>query len=122
MLLIGMNFIFGACILYTIAVWSEKIQRKLKLWHLVLFWLGFCCDTVGTGAMGIMAGDVIQLSFHGITGMIAIVLMLFHSTWASVVLIKKDERRIERFHKFSLIVWIIWLIPMISGMIYGVSQ
>jgi len=27
-------FIFGACILYTIGVWGEKLQGRLKAWHL----------------------------------------------------------------------------------------
>jgi len=122
MLIVAMNFIFIACILYTIGVWSEKLQGRLKAWHLLVFWLGFFFDTIGTGAMGIMAGSIFQFNFHGITGMAAILLMLFHSSWASIVLYKKDEKKIVHFHKFSLIVWIIWLIPMITGMIYGSSM
>jgi len=119
MLIIAMNLIFAACILYTVGVWSEKIQRRLKGWHLMVFWLGLFFDTIGTGAMGKMAGSIIQFNFHGITGMAAILLMLFHSIWASIIIYKKDEIKLLQFHKFSLIVWIIWLIPMITGMIYG---
>ncbi len=119
MLIVAMNFIFVACILYSIGVWSEKLQGKLKVWHLIVFWLGLCFDTIGTGAMGIMAGSIIQYNFHGITGLTAILLMLFHSVWASIVLYKKDETKIRQFHKFSFVVWIIWLIPMVTGMIYG---
>jgi len=122
MLIIAMNLIFVACILYSVGVWSEKLQGRLKPWHLLVFWLGLIFDTIGTGAMTIMAGSIFQFNFHGITGMAAIVLMLFHSVWASIVLYKKDEIRILHFHKFSLVVWIIWLIPMITGMIYGSSM
>ena len=122
MLIIAMNLIFVACILYTVGVWSEKIQGRLKGWHLLIFWLGLVFDTIGTGAMGLKAGSVIQLNFHGITGLTAILLMLFHSLWASWVLYKKDEKKILQFHKFSFVVWIIWLIPMITGMIYGASM
>ena len=122
MLLIAVYFITTACILYTIGVWSEKLQGRLKGWHLMFFWLGLCFDTIGTGAMGIMAGSIIQYNFHGITGMTAIILMLFHSIWASIIMYKKDEIKLLQFHKFSLIVWIIWLIPMITGMIYGSSM
>jgi hypothetical protein len=32
-------------------------------------------------------------------------------------LVKKDEKAIKNFHKFSLIVWFIWLIPYLSPMI-----
>ena len=119
MLMVAMLFIFAACIVYTVGVWSEKIQKKLLPWHVVVFWLGFVCDTIGTGAMGKMVGSIIQLNFHGLTGLVAILLMLFHAIWATIVIVKKKEKQILTFHKFSFIVWIIWLIPMITGMILG---
>ena len=119
MLIIAVSFIFAACILYTLGVWSEKIQKRLKSWHTVVFWLGFTCDTIGTGAMGIMAGSLFQFNFHGLTGLLAILLMLFHAVWATIVIAGKNEPMILQFHKFSIIVWMIWLIPMVTGMILG---
>lgn len=118
-LIIAISFIFAACILYTLGVWAEKIKKKLLPWHAVVFWLGFVCDTIGTGAMGKMAGSIIQVNFHGLTGLLAILLMLFHAIWATIVLVRKNETQILRFHKFSFVVWIIWLIPMVTGMILG---
>ena len=119
MLVIAISFIFAACILYTLGVWSEKIQKILKPWHTVVFWLGFVCDTIGTGAMGKLAGSIIQLNFHGLTGLLAILLMLFHAVWATIVIVRKNENQLLNFHKFSFVVWIIWLIPMVTGMILG---
>ena len=122
MLLIGMNFIFFACIFYTIGVWSEKIQKRINVKNLIFFYLGLVCDTIGTGAMALLSGSLIKFNFHGITGMTAILLMLFHAVWATIVLYRKDEIKILQFHKFSFIVWIIWLIPMITGMIFGATR
>jgi uncharacterized repeat protein (TIGR03987 family) len=51
--------------------------------------------------------------------MTAILLMLFHAAWATRVLIRKDEKRILAFHRFSIFVWIVWMIPMIGGMVMG---
>ncbi len=119
MLVIAISFIFAACIFYTVGVWSEKISKRLKIWHVIVFWFGLICDSIGTGAMGMMAGSIIQLNFHGLTGMLAILLMLFHAVWATMVIVRKDEKMIVQFHKFSIVVWIIWLIPMLSGMILG---
>ena len=58
---------------------------------------------------------------HGITGVLAIVLMIIHAAWALIVLLKKDEKAIVNFHKFSLVVWVIWLIPYLSPMFLGMA-
>jgi uncharacterized repeat protein (TIGR03987 family) len=47
---------------------------------------------------------------------------LFHAIWATIVLARKNEKMILNFHKFSILVWAIWLIPMISGAIFGASH
>jgi uncharacterized repeat protein (TIGR03987 family) len=109
-------------VLYSIGVWAEKIQGKLKWWHAVVFWSGLTCDTIGTTAMSNMVGTLFQFNFHGITGLSAILLMLFHALWATLVLIKNDKIMILKFHRFSIVVWIIWLIPMVTGVIFGTTR
>jgi len=121
-LIYAIVFINLACLLYTIGVWAERIQRRLKWWHTYFFVSGLVCDTIGTGAMGMLSGSLFKFSFHGITGNTAILLMLFHAVWAIVVLVKKNETMILKFHRFSVFVWIIWLIPMISGMVFGATN
>ena len=110
-----------ALIFYTIGVWSEHRARVLKAIHLVFFWLGLCMDTAGTAMMARMADNDggALMSAHGITGAIAIVLMMIHAIWATVVLVRKDEKAMHTFHRFSIIVWIIWLIPFVLGMMMG---
>jgi uncharacterized repeat protein (TIGR03987 family) len=109
-----------ALVFYSIGVWSERIAGKLKVWHLIFFWLGFICDTWGTGLMFEMAGGM-RFDLHGLTGLIAIILMLVHAVWATTVLIRKDERWINHFHRFSVVVWLIWLVPYLSPMIFGMG-
>lgn len=106
---------------YTVAVWSERAAGRLIPWHLILFWTGFVFDTTGTTLMGKMAGSF-ELNIHSITGALAILLMLFHSIWATIVLVRKQEDMIRSFHKFSLIVWAIWLIPFCSGIFLGMGR
>ena len=105
-----------ALLFYSIGVWSERIQGRLKAWHTVFFWLGLVCDTWGTGLMF----DFVQgmsWDIHGISGVLAIGLMFIHAVWATVVLVRKDEKMILRFHQFSIFVWLVWLIPYFSPMI-----
>jgi len=116
--MIPMVVITLALVCYSIGVWSERIAGRLKPWHLIFFWLGLVFDTWGTGMMLEMAGGL-AFNFHGITGVIAIVLMLIHAVWATMVLVRKDEKVITTFHRFSVIVWAIWLLPYLSPMIFG---
>lgn len=119
MLLYAVIFISLALIFYSVGVWSEKIQGKLKAWHLMFFYFGLACDITGTLIMEEITKSmgITPSIFHGITGILAIILMLVHAFWATFVLIKKDDVMINKFHKFSIFVWIIWLIPFISGFI-----
>jgi uncharacterized repeat protein (TIGR03987 family) len=109
-----------ALVFYSIGVWSERIQGKLKLWHLVFFYLGLICDTWGTGLMFDFVGGM-MFDMHGITGLIAILLMAVHAVWATVVLVQKDENAINNFHRFSVAVWVIWLIPYFSPMFFAIG-
>ena len=112
--------ITAALVFYSIGVWSERLAGELKPWHLIFFVLGLICDTVGTGMMFDMVGGM-TFDIHGITGLIAIVLMLIHAVWAFVVLLRKDEKAIRSFHKFSVAVWAIWLIPYFSPMFFSLA-
>jgi len=109
-----------ALLFYTIGVWSERIAGRLKTWHLTFFWAGLVCDTFGTGMMFDMAGGM-QFDLHGLTGTLAIVLMMVHALWATRVLLRKDEQEIVNFHKFSVLVWFIWLIPYFSPMFFAME-
>ena len=122
MLIYAIITITLALVFYTIGVWSEKIQGRLKKWHLVMFYIGLAFDTTGTTIMNKIAASGFVLNFHGITGLLAIVLMLFHALWATVVMVKNDEKAKANFHKLSIIVWIIWLIPFVSGAIFGITR
>ena len=114
--------ITSALVFYTIGVWSEHRSKKLKKIHLIFFWLGLCMDTTGTILMGRIAEQSIfsgNLSLHGITGALAIILMIVHAIWATIVLMKNNEDSAKNFHRLSIAVWAIWLVPYILGMIIG---
>ena len=119
-LLVSIISMILALTCYTVAVWSERAAGRLKPWHLALFWTGFVFDTTGTTLMERMAGGI-TMNVHSITGALAILLMLFHAIWATIVLVRKQEDMIRNFHKFSLVVWIIWLIPFCSGIFIGMN-
>jgi uncharacterized repeat protein (TIGR03987 family) len=102
--------------LYTLGVWGEKLAGILRNKHLVFFWTGLVFDTLGTTLMGRIAG-VFRFNLHGVTGAAAIALMFAHAIWASLALTLKQDGVLRGFHRFSLVVWGLWLIPFASGMI-----
>lgn len=111
-----------ALIFYTIGVFSERRSGELNWKHVGLFGLGLIFDTTGTTIMSslVTAGNTAN-PLHQITGVLAILLMAFHLIWAIVVLIRKNEKAKATFHKFSLVVWLFWLIPYIIGMLIGMG-
>lgn len=112
--------ITSALIFYTIGVWGERIQKKLKFWHLTFFLLGLLADTVGTGLMENIAHIThLHDEVHTITGMIAILLMFVHASWAIWTYTKGSIRAKAHFNRFSIIVWCIWLIPYCIGIYLG---
>lgn len=112
-----------ALLWYTIGVWAERVQRVLKPWHVVCFGLGLASDATGTylmtriaasnAANGVPAGGLVDLM--GWTGTLAIALMAVHFTWAVVVLARQRPNELAGFHRFSVVVWAIWLVPYLAG-------
>ncbi|GAP16115.1 hypothetical protein LARV_03911 [Longilinea arvoryzae] len=107
--------ISSALLFYTLGVWSERFAGRLKPLHLILFWIGLVFDTTGTTLMSKIAGGM-AFDVHGFTGLLAILLMLGHAVWATIVLVRRDEKAIHSFHKFSLVVWLVWLVPFMTGL------
>ena len=79
-------------------------------------------DVSGTLAMGKLSEDPFNLlRLHTLTGQIALWLMLIHAIWATQVVRKGSEASRKQFHRYSLIVWFIWLVPYFGGMIMGMT-
>ncbi len=117
--------ITSAFVLYTIGVFSERAAGKLGLRHVLLFWGGLVFDTTGTTIMASIArqsagGATAGLDIHGVTGMLAIVLMLAHALWATVVYLRRSETMQRTFHMLSSAVWLVWLVPYVMGMLVGI--
>ncbi|WP_137873951.1 HsmA family protein [Rhodococcus sp. Q] len=112
-----------ALIFYSIGVWSERIQKTLKWWHAGAFALGLICDATGTFLMSRISDESPDTGTSGFdkimiaTGALAIVLMAIHLVWAVIVLIRDRPSEKAKFHKFSLVVWSIWLVPYFTGAI-----
>ena len=87
-----------------------------------MFWLGFTFDITATLMMHFISEKPFSLTdLHTLTGQIALWLMLIHAIWATLVVRKNHTELRIRFHQYSLIVWIIWLIPYFGGMILGMK-
>lgn len=113
--------ITSALVFYSIGIWAERLQGTLKPWHAAFFALGLVADSTGTFLMTRIAGSGATLAspglvtLMGITGTIALLLMAVHLVWAIVVLRRNRPQEKATFHRFSLAVWTLWLIPYVAG-------
>ena len=113
-----------ALVFYTIGVFAERRSGTLKPKHLALFWMGFVFDTAGTTVMTLVAGANTGAGsqLHAITGGLALSLMLFHAVWATIVVIRGNNRSKANFHRLSICVWLFWLIPYTVGALIGMPM
>ena len=113
---IGIIFITLALVLYTTAVWTERITKKLKLWIVYTFGSGFLCDLIGTSMMLYVAKE--RFSFNHIHtgfGYLALSIMLLHLIWA--ILSFKYKKCEVYFTRFSIVAWTVWIFAFVSGLI-----
>jgi uncharacterized repeat protein (TIGR03987 family) len=123
LLILSTSTITLALVFYSIGVWSERLSRYLRPWHVVSFWLGLAFDVTGTACMHLLATRPFSLADpHTLTGQLALWLMLVHAIWATRVVRSGSESVRAGFHRFSLVVWLIWLVPYIGGMILGMRH
>ena len=112
-----------ALIFYTIGTWAERLQKTLKIWHVVFFLLGLTADTLGTSIMSRIVNESGgEEVLHAITGLLAIILMAVHAIWAIWTYWRGSEKAKQNFSKFSVFVWAFWLIPYIIGAYLGSSH
>ena len=108
---------------YSLGVWAERLARYLRAWHVVAFWTWFLFDVSGTLAMHRIATGPFDITEpHTLTGQIALWLMLAHAIWATVAVRKGEQGMLRRFHRYSLVVWLIWLVPYFGGMYLGMTH
>lgn len=112
--------ISSALVFYTVGVCGERLQKRLKGWHVIFFLMGICADVLGTSLMA----ELVRLTgqdnkLHEITGLIAVTLMAIHAVWAVITYWKGSAKSRRNFSKFSIVVWCIWLIPYFIGVYLG---
>ena len=69
--------------------------------------------------MSVIARGASANPAHAVTGALAIILMVVHAVWATVVLARENREAVARFHRFSVAVRTIWLIPYFCGLLMG---
>lgn len=125
MLVSAIVLITSALFLYTAGVWSERRAGRLRWGQVALFGAGLVFDATGTALMSLIsagsgstrpagvAGDLNAVM--AVTGTVALALMAVHVAWAVAVLIRNRETERLAFHRLSVAVWGLWLLPYITG-------
>ena len=103
-----------ALILYSIVIWTHKINKELLYWMIVVFGFAFFLDAFATVIVCANARDGWAWNFHTITGLISLVIMGLHFVWA-VGAYSGVGKLGHYFNKYSIYAWILWLAAFISG-------
>ncbi len=112
-----------ALIFYSVGVWSERIQGRLKGWHVVALGLGVVCNFAGTTFMGELARLLGHANcLHTVLCSISIFLMTLHAVWAFWTFRKGAVKAKYFFSRFGIVVWSMWLILYIVGIYMGIGS
>ncbi|PCJ31433.1 MAG: TIGR03987 family protein [Gammaproteobacteria bacterium] len=109
-----------ALILYSIAIWNERLTRVLKPWHLQVFFFGVLADALGVWITYKAVGAIV-FTPHAILGFSALALMTINFLWVLIIFIRNKQGQ-QRFHQFGLSVWSIWIISYLSGFATGIQK
>lgn len=94
---------------------------------MIFFGLGLTADAIGTALMVRIAAanqaagldSNVYQDLMAWTGSLAIGLMALHFAWAIFVLVRNRRSELVSFHRFSVMVWSIWLVPYLAGAVAG---
>jgi uncharacterized repeat protein (TIGR03987 family) len=112
---------FVALAFYTVGVWSQYRAKRLERRHVILFWAGLLADAAGTAMMFRLAGEL-SLSPHSISGLLVLALALIHSVAATDIFVRRRQRWLGRFYRVSLVFWVIWMIPFLTGLLIAAHR
>jgi uncharacterized repeat protein (TIGR03987 family) len=106
----------AALLLYSTAIWSERLQHDLQKWMVVTFAVGFSCDLIGTSIMTFqaLARSTSKVDAHSCCGYAALAIMLLHLSWAYIALHKRG-RAARLFHRYSIYAWMVWMLAFATG-------
>lgn len=121
LLLYGIILFTIALVLYSISVWAGWFSKRLKLWHIYVFFAGLVTDLIATLLTYISIGGIV-ITPHSVLGFISIILMALHVIWAVVTISRGNEQSLTGFHKLSMIVWSIWMLSYLSGFFLGMVK
>jgi len=105
---------FLAAILYTTAIWADRLGGKLKPWMIWTFGAALSADTAGTILLCATVTDAFRVNVHTLTGAASLVIMAAHFAWALLAVLKSDRYE-ARFRRWSLWAWGLWLVSFFSG-------
>ena len=119
-ILIAVITIVAALIFYSVAVWWNWLNKRLKPRHLVLFYLGVACDSLATALMRSTVPEI-TYDLHTIVGFTALGLMLIVTATGTYAVYRNSDPMLNNFHKFGMPIWFFWVVSWLTGVVVGIQ-
>ncbi len=109
-----------ALFLYSTAIWSGRKSSQLKVWQIVVFFLGVSSDALGVWITIEFIGAIV-FTPHAIFGFTALLLMSLHFFWMFALFVTCKPQT-PNTHRLSLLVWTVWMLSYLSGLVSGLEK
>ena len=103
-----------ALVLYSAAIWSHKLKKRLAIWMVTIFGIGLFADVSGTIFLCATVSQSWSLTLHAISGFVSLLIMALHFFWALSALVAAGKFG-GSFNRFSIYAWGLWLVAFCSG-------
>jgi uncharacterized repeat protein (TIGR03987 family) len=119
-ILIAVISIVAALLFYSVAVWWNWLNKRLKPRHLVLFYLGLTCDILATALMRSSVPEI-TYDLHTIVGLTALGLMLMVTVSGTYAVYRNSDPVLNNFHKVGMPIWFFWVVSWLTGVVVGIK-
>jgi uncharacterized repeat protein (TIGR03987 family) len=103
-----------ALLLYSVVIWTHKINKELLYWMMVAFGIAFFLDAFATVVVCANAKAGWTWNLHTITGLASLLIMGLHFVWA-VGAYANVGKLGKYFDRYSVYAWVLWLVAFVSG-------
>lgn len=120
-IMIALVLYVSVLIFYSLGVLGQNRDKCIKPMHVIYFWLSVVAAVTGIVYLNGHFGEG-TISWYMLMAGVGVIWLIGHTIWATAILILRSDQAFYRFQEFSVLIWLVWLVPYFTGLLSGLSR